>query len=137
MDPRQQLAGGLAPRLPLPQSAQAHRRPQLQRLRLLREGDRESSVDTGLRLLLIWNRLLQHQLSVEAIDLSLEKTLVSGLHHRQSYVECRQSLRHLAHVTVQVNESTPWSSVRRAARLTRERSVAAHDGIATAPAPHA
>jgi hypothetical protein len=50
VDRREELTGGGASALALPQATQAHRRPQLPGLRLLRAGDNQRLLKTRLRL---------------------------------------------------------------------------------------
>src|SRR5439155_17429777 len=59
VDGRQQLSGFSALTLLLPQPAQAHGRPQLQRFRLLLAGDAEGLAKTYFRLLCVRDGLLQ------------------------------------------------------------------------------
>ena len=75
VDRRQQLAGFGALTLALPQAAEAHRGPQLQRFRLLAAGDVQGLAKTGFRLSLVCVSLLQQYLPLEPIQLRLPPTL--------------------------------------------------------------
>src|SRR5882724_1081123 len=79
IDRCQQVVSLGALTLLLPQATQAHRRPQLQRLRLLAAGNLQGLLITGFCLLLMGCQLLEQQLSLEPIHLCLIDTVIRGL----------------------------------------------------------
>src|SRR5215831_18616783 len=80
---RQQLPGFVALALLLPQSTQAHRRPQLQGLGLLAAGKSEGLMKTGLWLRVMLWRACQQELPLESIQLCLLPALPTGAYQRE------------------------------------------------------
>src|SRR5712692_4272770 len=83
VDGLQQLSGCFTLALVLQQAAQAYRRPQLPRLRLLAAGHIEGLAEAGFRLLLVRDGPLPQQLTLQPVQLCLIVTFASFIHRCQ------------------------------------------------------
>jgi putative transposase len=104
IDLRQELSGVIAPALLLPQPAQAHRGPQLPRLRLLAASHAKGLLEPGFRFRLFICRQSQQQLSFESIQLRLQETLPSNLRCRLRLGQHAQPLFRLPHVPIRASQ---------------------------------
>jgi hypothetical protein len=89
---RRQQFVGLGPlALLLPQAAQAHGSPQLQRFGLLETGDIQGALEPGFHRFLGCLRLLQEQNTPQAIDFGFQPALLMLLYQRLGFGQCLEA----------------------------------------------